>query len=68
MPLSFLRIDMRIKNTSDGVINLASGKVESGKCGEATDKEYKFLRGIGRCEVAKMVPKKSVSSGGLGDK
>jgi len=53
---------MRIKNTSNAIINLESGPVESGKYGDATDKEYKFLKGIGRCEAA---PKKSVSSGGL---
>ena len=59
---------MKIKNTSDSNLNLESGIVEPGKTGDATKKEYAFLRGIERCEIYKAPVKKSGSSGGLGDK
>lgn len=57
---------MKIKNTSKGAFNLASGKLEPGKTGEATLDECKVLFSSNKAEVAlvKPVAKKRVASNG----
>lgn len=51
---------MKIKNISDGVFNLKSGKVEPGETGEANEKECKVLFSSNKAEEVRAAPKPKV--------